>query len=353
VQATNWTRFTSGTAGEPKAAMLTHGNLVANLRQMQAVPDESVHIGDVALATVPLFHIFGLNVVLGLSLISGAALVLEERFDAAGSLADVLELGVTILFGVPTMFALWSETDPPSGVGDGGGLRSVRRAISGASALPASVATGFEARFGVALWQGYGLTEASPGVATSLGTRRRSGSVGHPLPGVELRLVDGSGHDVLAGDPGEIWVRGPNVFSGYWRDEPASARALSDDGWLRTGDVGVVGEEGELFVVERSKDLIIVSGFNVYPGEVERVVAQLPKVEEAVALGVPDPTTGEAIEVVIVRREGCELTADEVKAHCVSQLVSYKCPTSVRFVAELPRGLSGKALRRALRVPPD
>ncbi|MGH9019385.1 MAG: AMP-binding protein, partial [Acidimicrobiales bacterium] len=226
--------FTSGTSGAPKAAMLSHGNLRANLEQMLALPGEIVRADDVSLAAVPLFHVFGLNVALGLTLMAGAGLILEERFDAADSLRLVRELGVTNVVGVPAMFAAWVALaeDDPSVVGPGA-LSGVRRAISGAAALPAEVAAGFEKAFGVPVWQGYGLTEAAPAVATSLGTgRNRPGSVGQPLPGLPVRLVAEAEQDVLDGDPGEIWVQGANVFAGYFGDAGASAEVLTPSGWL-------------------------------------------------------------------------------------------------------------------------
>jgi long-chain acyl-CoA synthetase len=349
--------FTSGTAGEPKAAMLSHGNLLANLRQMLGVPD-IFGADDVGLVALPLFHVFGLNVAVGLGLATGAPLVLETRFDPADSLAAVRELGVTTLLGVPTMFAAWADAPPSADqangadAADGAGhpLVALRRAISGAAALDPDVAARFEQRYGVPVWQGYGMTEASPAVSTSLGTgRNRPGSVGRPLPGVEVRVVDEAGEEVLAGDPGEIWVRGANVFGGYWHDPASTAAVLTPEGWLRTGDVGVVGDEGDLFVVERFKDLVIVSGFNVFPGEVERVLAAVPGVAEAVVVGHPDPTTGEAVRAVIVAAPGATVDEGEVRAHCAANLARYKCPTSIRFVDALPRGLAGKALRRALR----
>jgi len=280
-------------------------------------------------------------------------LVLEERFDPHESLRLARELGVTSLAGVPVMFDAWARVASASSAataGEAGPLVAVRRAVSGAAALEPAVARRFEELFGVPVWQGYGLTEASPAVATSLGTgRNRPGSVGRPLPGVEIRLVDEEGDDVLQGDPGEIWVRGPNVFAGYWRDSEATAAVRGDDGWLRTGDVGVVGDEGDLFVVDRQKDLIIVSGFNVFPAEVEKVVCDMEVVAEAVVVGRSDPDTGEAVEAVVVARPGAVVTEDDVRSFCSARLARYKCPTSVRFVSELPRGLVGKALRRALR----
>ena len=229
-------------------------------------------------------------------------------------------------------------------------LAGVRRAISGAAALDADVAVRFEARYGIEIWQGYGLTESSPAVSTSFGTgRNRPGSVGRPLPGIEVQLVDEEDEPVLEGDTGEIWVRGDNVFAGYWRDPEATAQVLTEEGWLRTGDIGVIGDEGDLFVIDRSKDLVIVSGFNVFPGEVERVVASVPGVAEVAVIGRPDPDTGEAVEAVIVVEDGAAVTEELVRAYCGANLTRYKCPVSIRFVDSLPRGLVGKALRRALR----
>jgi long-chain acyl-CoA synthetase len=342
--------FTSGTAGEPKAAMLTHGNLTANLHQMLAIP-EILRADDVGLVALPLFHVFGLNVALGLSLATGAALVLDQRFDAVQSLEQVRDLGVTTLLGVPTMFATWTDTSGADARG-ASPLAGVRRAISGAAALDPDVALRFERRYGIEIWQGYGLTEASPAVSTSIGTgRNRPGSVGRPLPGVEVQLVDDEGEPVLEGDTGEIWVRGDNVFAGYWRDDAATARVRTDDGWLRTGDIGVIGEEGDLFIVDRSKDLVIVSGFNVFPAEVERVVASVPGVAEVAVIGRPDPATGEAVEAVVVVAPGATVTEAQIRAACSANLSRYKWPTTIRYVTELPHGLVGKALRRALRDP--
>jgi long-chain acyl-CoA synthetase len=339
--------FTSGTAGAPRPAVLSHGNLVANLRQMLALPGEIARPDDVGFTAIPLFHIFGLNVALGLCLATGSALVLEERFDPATSLALVQDLKVTSLVGVPAMFAAWADQADPAD----GAMSNVRLAVSGATALPPEWAERFEGRTGVALSQGYGLTEASPVVSTSVGTgRNHPGSVGRPLPGVEVRLVDESGNDVLQGDPGEIWVRGDNVFTGYFEDATATAEVLTGDGWLRTGDVGVLGDEGDLYVVDRRKDLVIVSGFNVYPAEVEQVVRAVAGVADAVAVGRPDPMTGEALEVVVVAAPGGPpVTEQKVRDACASALSRYKCPATVRFVDELPRGLTGKALRRVLR----
>lgn len=339
--------FTSGTAGAPRPAVLSHGNLRANLHQMLSLPGELAQPGDVGFTAVPLFHVFGLNVALGLSLATGAALVVEERFDPAGAMELVRQLGVTTVVGVPAMFGSWAE------LLDGAvpaAFATVRLAVCGATALPPELAAPFERRSGVTLWQGYGLTEASPVVTTTLGTGRNApGSVGRPLPGVQLRLVDDAGGDALGGDPGEIWVRGPNVFTGYWEDPQASAEVLTGDGWLRTGDIGVLDGDGDLHVVDRRKDLLIVSGFNVYPAEVEQVLRSVPGVADAVVVGRPDPLRGEAVEAVVVAGGGAAVTEDDLRRACERSLARYKCPTVVRFVDELPHGLVGKALRRAVR----
>ncbi|MCX7619494.1 MAG: long-chain fatty acid--CoA ligase [Acidimicrobiales bacterium] len=337
--------FTSGTAGSPKAAVLTHGNLRANLEQMQAHLGRRQEPGDIALCVLPLFHIFGLNVVLGLSLYTGSTVLLVERFDPQSALEAVQKHKVTIISGPPTMWAAWANlpgADPRA-------FESVRLAASGAAKLPVEIAQLVEDRFGLVLKEGYGLTETSPVVATATGTNAPRGSVGSVLPGIEVRLVDADGEDVLVGDSGEIWVRGPNVFKGYWNDPDATAQALTSDGWLRTGDVAVVDDDGFLFLVDRAKDIIIVSGFNVYPAEVENVLIEHPAVEACAVVGVPHPYTGEAVKAFVVLREGISAEEDDIIAWCSERLARYKCPDKVMFVDELPKGVAGKVLRRALR----
>ena len=344
--------FTAGTAGQPKAPMLTHGNLVANVRQVQDHPGLRLLPDDIGLGVLPLFHVFGLNVSLGVTLAAGAALVLVEEFHAAPSLQVIRKQAVTVVAGVPAMYAAWlalSESEAPPDA-----FASVRLAVSGAAALHPRVAAGVRERFGVAVHEGYGLTEAAPIVTTSAltGSLPREGSIGPPLPGVDVRLVDVDGADVLAGDPGEIWVRGPNVFPGYWRDDEATARALTDDGWLRTGDIAVIDEEGELRLVDRSKDLIIVSGFNVYPAEVEDVLREHPGVAEAAVVGEANERTGEAVVAYVVPVPGRTPTPADLAAHCARSLARYKCPARVEVVDSLPRSFAGKVLRRELRGDP-
>jgi long-chain acyl-CoA synthetase len=336
--------FTAGTAGAPKAAMLTHGNLHTNIRQAQAVPEDALRPDDVVLGVLPLFHVFGLNVILGVSLFAGAKVVLVERFDPTTALDTVRNHGCTIVAGAPPMWGAWAtlpDADPTS-------FASVRLALSGAAPLPAATVDAMADRFGVALREGYGLTEASPVVTSSVGCP--PGSIGRPVPGLSVRLVDEDGEDVPLGDPGELWVRGPNVFAGYWHDPEATAAALTPDGWLRTGDIGVADGQGMLRLVDRVKDLIIVSGFNVFPAEVEDVLRSHPAVAEAAVVGVPHPHTGEAVKAFVVVRPGAAVEEDDLVRHCEERLARYKCPDKVLFVPELPLGAAGKVLRRSLRT---
>lgn len=336
--------FTSGTAGAPKAAILTHGNLLSNMDQVQAVPDIARRRDDTTFGVLPLFHIFGLNVVLNPALLVGATVVLAERFDPVVAAEAVREHHITAVTGPPTMWAAFAQAaDVASDTFD-----AVRLAVSGASALPVEVAERVEQRFGLHLHEGYGLTETSPVAAYSVGTGAPLGSIGRPLPGVEMRLVDPTGDDVLVGDAGEIWVRGPNVFAGYWEDPEATAAVLDPDGWLHTGDVAVVDDDGYLFIVDRAKDLIVVSGFNVYPAEVEEVLREHPSVVEAGVVGGDHPATGETVRASVVLRPGVACEEDEIIAFVGERLARYKCPTVVQFVEEIPRGLGGKVLRRTL-----
>jgi long-chain acyl-CoA synthetase len=337
--------FTSGTAGSPKAAMLTHGNLLANLEQCQALPGRSQEPGDVVLGVLPFFHIFGLNVVLGLTLMTGATVVLVERFDPQTALDSIANHGVTVISGAPTMWAAWtslSGTRPTA-------FSTVRLATSGAAKLDVQVERTMRERFGVELAEGYGLTEASPVVTNGLGADVPEGSIGAPVPGVRIRLVEPDGRDVLVGDPGEILVAGPNVFAGYWNDPEATRRAVDEDGWLHTGDVAIVDDDGYLFLVDRVKDVIIVSGFNVFPAEVEEVIAEHPAVAEVAVVGVPHPHSGEAVKAYVVERDGTSVEEDDIIHHCEAHLARYKCPQKVMFVDEIPQNAAGKVLRTALR----
>jgi long-chain acyl-CoA synthetase len=226
---------------------------------------------------------------------------------------------------------------------------SVRLALTGAAKMPEDAIRRLEQRFGLRLSEGYGLTEASPTVTSSAGLQIKPGSIGKVLDGIEVRLVDNEGDDVVSGDPGEIWVRGPNVFAGYFEDPEATDRALTADGWLRTGDIAVTDGDGYLYLVDRAKDLIIVSGFNVYPAEVEEILAMHPGVDDVAVVGVPHPYSGEAVKAYVVQAPGAHLDEEQLIAHCSANLARYKCPSKILFVDELPRGVAGKLLRRELR----
>lgn len=337
--------FTSGTAGSPKAAMLSHGNLRANLEQVQQHPGRKQEPSDVTLGVLPLFHIFGLNVVLGLALYTGSRVVLIERFDPSSALEAIERHEVTIISGAPPMWAAWASLPGANPAA----MRSVRLAASGASKLPVEVAQQIEDRYDIEVTEGYGLTETSPVVTVAAGTDAPRGSIGSVLPDLEVRLVDAAGEDVFVGDSGELLVRGPNVFLGYYNDPIATAAALDADGWLHTGDIAVVDEEGYLYLVDRAKDLIIVSGFNVFPAEVEDVLIQHPAVDTAAVVGVPHPYSGEAVKAYVVLEAGVSAEEDDIIAWCADRLARYKCPEKVMFVDELPQGAAGKVLRRALR----
>lgn len=335
--------FTSGTAGSPKAAVITHNNLMTNIRQANVA--EHIDPTDVMFGVLPLFHIFGLNVVLGLSLAGGASVVLVQRFDPVATMETIAERNVTVLPGAPSLWMALAQMDHPTS----DGFKNIRLALSGAAKLPEQIAHSISARFGLQVHEGYGLTEASPVVTTSVGMEWTPGSIGRPVPGVELRIVDENGGDALVGDSGEIWIRGENIFAGYLNDAEATSRVLSADGWLRTGDIAVVDDAGHLFMVDRAKDLIIVSGFNVFPAEVEGVLASHPDISEVAVVGTPHPHTGEAVRAYVVSRNGVHLDEDAIIDFCRTKLARYKCPSKVFLVESLPRNISGKVQRYALR----
>ena len=338
--------YTSGTTGEPKGAMLSHGNLLANVEQQMSIPDAHVESTDVLLLSLPLFHIFGLNVTLGLLARTGATGILTDRFEPVECLRLIQQHRVTVMFGAPTMYTALVNT-PGADQYD---LSSVRLAISGAAPLQPEVLHRFKELFGVDVYEGYGLTETSPTLtSTRMAEAPRPGSIGKPLPGVEIRLVDEAGDDVELGDPGEILARGPNVFKGYWNKDDETRRAFDGD-WFRTGDVAVQDEDGYLYIVDRKRDLVLVSGFNVFPSEVELALSANPKVAEAAVIGVPHAYTGEAVKAFVVLEPGEAATPDEILADVQSRLARFKCPREVEIVETLPHLLTGKVLRRALRT---
>lgn len=332
--------LTSGVTGEPKAAMLSHGNLAWAQELTCDGNADSLNADDVTLGVLPFAHIFGLNVVLLSSLRVGAVCVLEDRFDADESLQLVRRHSITRIAGAPPMWKRWAEADVPDDT-----LASVVYAASGAAALPLEVFEAIRDRYGIEIAEGYGLTETSPIITNSRGITIRPTSVGQVVEGVELALVDTDGTPADHGDVGEIVVRGPGVFKGYLDAPEVTASVLTDDGWFWTGDVGVLDDDGYLFLVDRVKDLVIVSGFNVYPAEVESVLMEHPDVRGAVVVGTPDVDSGEAVEAHV----SGQVSAEELDAFARERMSSYKCPTCYHFVEELPVGATGKVHRKSLR----
>ncbi len=340
--------YTTGTSGRPRAAMLTHRALLANVEQVAAVEPPMMHSDDVVLGVLPLFHVYGLGAVLGGVLRHRAKLVLTDRFDPEGTLDLIEDEACSLVPVAPPVFAAWRDVDALAER-----LGPVRMILSGSAPLSAEVVEEFSALTRVPVHQGYGLTEAAPVVTTTLlSAGAAPGSVGAALDGIELRLVDDDGRPLTgaeAEDAGEIQIRGANLFSGYW---PDGADGPATDGWWSTGDVGFLDADGDLFLVDRVKELVIVSGFNVYPTEVEAVLAEVPGVRQVAVLGEPDERTGEAVLAYVVADDPAgdaeELVA-AVRAAAQERLAPYKRPGRVEVVAALPRTVTGKIRKGMLR----
>lgn len=334
--------YTSGTSGEPRAAMLTHRALGANVRNLADLGEDRMGPDDVVLGVLPMFHAFGLNAVLGWAVATGALLVIERRFDSSGTFDLVRRYGVTRLpLAPPALNAFIARPDLQEA------LQTVKVVLTGASTLDRGLADRFEQASGLFVHQGYGLTEASPGVTTTLGEQDpKPGSVGRPLPGVEVRIADERGEDVEGDDPGEILVRGANLFSGYW---PDGVDGPDDEGWYRTGDVGFLDSDGDLFLVDRLRELIIVSGFNVFPSEVEEVLVQAPGVREAAVIGVPSEDTGEAVKAFVVPATGSAPDPAAIREYAETRLARFKCPVEIEVVDHLPHSVTGKVAKGRLR----
>ncbi len=337
--------YTSGTTGRSKGAELTHANLRWNAEYMARhfMPEGK---DTVALGVLPLFHSFGQTVIQNATLVSGGTVVLLARFTPGATLDAIVRHGVTFFAGVPSMYlALGRHVGGPPEP-----FATVRRCISGGAPMPVEVLKDFEERSGVPVLEGYGLSETSPVAAQNrVSRRRKAGSIGVPLDGVDFRLVDAADRVISEVDvPGEIQIRGPIIMKGYWR-RPDETAASIVDGWFRTGDIARRDADGDYFVVDRKKDLILRGGMNVYPREVEEVLYSHPAIAEVAVVGVPDQRLGEEVSAVAVLRHGTEATAEELLAFCQQRLARYKCPKRIRFVTELPRGPTGKVVRRLLQ----
>ena len=333
--------YTSGTTGAPKGALLSHGNLVAGIEALRLA--WRWEPGDRLTHTLPLFHLHGLGAGINGSLQAGASVLLRPRFDAADVTASARDLGATLFFGVPTMYGRLATHPGLAGLG------GLRLCVSGSAPLPPDVFAAVRAGSGQAPLERYGATETMLTVSNPYDGERRPGAVGFPLPGVELRLAADTDTDSDGGPGaarGEIEVRGPMVFSGYWGRPEATAESFAAGGWFRTGDIGELDAEGYLHIVGRSKELIISGGFNVYPREVEEALRAHPAVAEVAVAGVPSDAWGEAVTAWVVA--AAPVDEASVLAHARERLAPYKCPKAVRFVDALPRNALGKVLRHEL-----
>jgi long-chain acyl-CoA synthetase len=305
---------------------------------------------DVVLGALPLFHAFGQTCGLNTALSVGASLALLPRFSPGAALETIARDGVTVFQGVPTMYAALLH-HPERERFDTSALRVC---VSGGAALPVELLRAFEDAFGCMIMEGYGLSETSPVACFNHPDRtRKPGSIGTPIEGVEMKLVDDERRDVAGDEVGEIAIRGHNVMKGYWNRPDATEAAIDSDGWFYSGDVGRIDEDGCFFIVDRKKELIIRGGYNVYPREVEEVIYEHPAVREAAVIGVPHDELGEEIAAAVALKPGAEVTESELRGYIKANIAAYKYPRHVWFVEELPKGATGKILKRAIEVPVD
>ena len=340
--------YTSGTTGWPKGAELTHAGMTRNA-ELTAVTLLYAGPGDVIMGCLPLFHVFGLTCAMNAAITGGSTLTLLPRFDPAKALEIVGRDKVTIFEGVPTMYAAMLH-DPAAAQAD---VSSLRVCVSGGAALPVEIMRGFEQAFGCIILEGYGLSETSPVASFNHPDRvRKPGSIGIPVEGVQMRVVDDDGAELPVGEIGEIVIRGHNVMKGYWGNPEATAETITD-GWLRTGDLARVDEDGYFYIVDRKKDLIIRGGFNVYPREIEEVLYEQPAVAEAAVIGIPDEQLGEEVGAAVKLKPGATATPAELRAFVKDRVAPYKYPRHVWIVPDMPKGPTGKILRREVEPPTD
>jgi long-chain acyl-CoA synthetase len=338
--------YTSGTTGTPKGAELTHDNLLRNVEvtvRIFGLDERAVTLG-----ALPFFHAFGQTCALNDTIAVGGCLTLIPRFDG-GKALEILERDrVTVFEGVPTMYAAMLH-HPRAGEIDTSALEVC---ISGGAAMPVEILHAFEERFGCQVLEGYGLSETSPVASFNRRDReRKPGSIGVPIDGVEMRVVDDDGGQVPQGEAGEVAIRGHNVMKGYWRRADATAAAIDADGWFKTGDIARVDEDGYFFIVDRKKDLVIRGGYNVYPREIEEVLYEHPDVREAAVIGLPHDDLGEEVGAAVALRAGSAATPAELRAFVKERVAAYKYPRHVWLVDELPKGPTGKILKREIRPP--
>ncbi len=340
--------YTSGTTGKPKGAELTHANMKTNCR-VSADTLSEITENDVMLGALPLFHSFGQTCCMNAAVYKGACLTLIPRFEPDKAL-DIIERDkVTLFAGVPTMFNAMLHSEH----GDDVDMSSLRLCMSGGSAMPEQVMRAFEEKYGCKVLEGYGLSETSPVASFNHPDRpNKPGSIGTPIEGVEMRLLDDDGKEVAEGDIGEIAIRGHNVMKGYYNRPDATEEAIDSEGWFKSGDMAKRDEDGFYFIVDRKKELIIRGGYNVYPREIEEVLYEHPAVAEAAVIGVPDESLGEEVGAAVVLKSGQEADPEEIKSFVKEHVANYKYPRRIWLADELPKGPTGKILKREIS-PPD
>ena len=345
-------QYTGGTTGLAKAAMLTNRNLFSNVLQVNAWFAKATPGHEKVLAAIPFFHVYGMTVAMLYALVSGAEMIIVPDPRNTEHILQIIEReNVSIYPGIPAMY-IGINNHPKVKQYN---LRSIKTCFSGASALPVEVMNRFEALTGGRLVEGYGMTECSPVICgTPLFGQRKVGSIGVPIPNTEVAVIaltpddQGQYARLGVGQEGELMVRGPQVMKGYWNRPDETAKDLDADGWLHTGDIGKMDEEGYFYIVDRKKDLIIASGYNIVPREVEEVLYMHPKVMEASVAGVPDAKRGESVKAFVVLKKGQTATPEELISFCRENLAAYKVPRLIEFRNELPKSQAGKILRRLL-----
>lgn len=340
-------QYTGGTTGISKGCMLTHRNLVANVLQSVEVMGKNYRRGnDCVIGVLPLFHVYGLTCVMNMSVYMGVTMILFPRFEPKAIIEAIHKYNAGVFFASPTMLIAINNYKEIGNYD----LRCLHTCISGSAPLPNEVKEAFLKLTGVEVVEAYGLSEASPVThCNPVNGKVKTGSIGLPLPDMDMKIVDiNTGEECEGKLPGELWVKGPQVMSGYW-NRPDETEKVLEEGWLKTGDVVEVDEEGYVYIVSRKKDVIIAGGYNIYPVEVEDVLFAYPKVQEAVVVGVPDAYRGETVKAFIVLKEGETATAEEIISYCRIKLAAYKVPRFVQFREQLPKSAVGKILRRLLR----
>ncbi len=333
--------YTSGTTGKPKGVVLTHGNLVSNTNATKYMC--GMRADDRAICFLPIYHSFAQNFIFNAVVQAGCTLVLHKKFDLDAVLESLRRDRVTRWYAVPAIYIMVLN-DPRADEA----LKTVRYSFSAASSMPGEVARRWKDRFGLTVNEGYGLTESTPFATYNHEVRHKEGSVGTAIMNVEVRIVDPEGNEVPRRELGEIWIKGPNVMKGYYRKPEATAETVVN-GWLRSGDIGYMDEEGYVFIVDRLKDMIDSAGLKVWPREVEEILYAHPNVRECAVIGVPHEVFGETVKAVVALRSPGATSVEEIVAHCKKSLADYKAPRIVEFLEDLPKNATGKILKRELR----